>query len=451
MTRLLVCFAYFFRGVRILPWVSGVGLFMIAFEVFMPGNAAGTLVSFGAILFAGFPTLLGGPFYRQLIGNRRMALVPGLRYFATAALFLLALCGAALAAFAATQLEPRYDPWRVGQLAFALISLYLLVSQWLVARPATMIGFVLLPWIAFGLVFSDRNVATESLLVPWAWLSIAGLGWLWLAIAVSRHALAHRWLARRIPGTAAVSETPGFWQSPDAWLDPSSFATAAGTLMRGRGDSWRNRLNGALVMVLLLPAAMSGLVLMLAILGEDTEDPRFGGIFLGTSFLVVCVLPKALFGEWPARLRLLWLRVAGDRPELWRRTERTLLQEVALIVAILLPVAGGILILYDVPRHFVYVYLAGAALGVLTSSYAGFLARISCWGFVGQAALFVVVIMTFTLVGVALRNSAEPRSVLALLPLLLALALGFRWMARSRFRRMDWCQVRPRRFPRQSI
>jgi hypothetical protein len=93
------------------------------------------------------------------------------------------------------------------------------------------------------------------------------------------------------------------------------------------------------------------------------------------------------------------------------------------------------------------LYLAGAALGTLTSGYAGLLARISGWGFAGQGALYFFVVIALLFAGVALWNSPEPRAVLALLPLLLLIALGCRALARSRFRRMDWCRVRPTRFP----
>jgi hypothetical protein len=339
------------------------------------------------------------------------------------------------------------NPWLVAQLAFAFISLYLLVSQWMVARSATAIGFVFLPLLAFAFAASKGFGAPQSVFAPWGWLALAGLGWLWLAIAVSRQGASHRMLAARAVGRAGGSETHRFWPAFSASMDTSSFATAAGTLMRGRGDRWRERLTGVLTMVLLMPAVMSAAAVLLASMGDDAEQRPFGVIFLGASFALACVLPKAMYGEWPARLRLLWLRVAGDRPELWRRLERTLLQEIALIAAIHLPVAAGFLLFYDVPRYLFLLYLAGAALGTLTSGYAGLLARISGWGFAGQGALYFFVVIALLFAGVALWNSPEPRAVLALLPLLLLIALGCRALARSRFRRMDWCRVRPTRFP----
>ena len=447
MTRLLVCFAYFFRGLRIMPWVCGIGFAMAMFEILMPGDAAGALALPGAFLFVGFPIVVGGAFYRQLIGNRRTALVPEFRFFATGALFLLALTGGAFAAIVSTQVISPPDPWHVAQLAFAFISLYLLVSQWMVTRSATAIGFVFLPLFAFAFAASKGFGAPQGVFAPWGWLALAGLGWLWLAFTVTRQGASHRMLAVRAAASAEGPGTRGFWPSIGASLDPSGFATAAGTLMRGRGDRWSTRFNGALTMVLLMPAVMSAAAVLLASMGGDAEERPFGVVFLGSSFALACVLPKAIYGEWPARQRLLWLRVGGDRPELWRRLERALLQEIGLIAAIHIPVAAGFLVLYDVARYLCFLYLAGAALCTLTSGYAGFLARISGWSFVGQGALYFVVVMTFLIGGIALWNSTDPRAVLALLPLLLALALTFRTMARSRFRRMDWCRVRPTRFP----
>jgi hypothetical protein len=382
--------------------------------------------------------------------------VPRLRYFATGALFLLALFGAAVATLLATQLEPRPDPWIVGQLAFAMISIYLLVSQWTVARPSRAMWFLILPIMAFGFAFSNGHGAPESLFVPWKWLALAGLGWLWLTIVIARQGESHRWLAARdrwaamrAGGPDPGSQADRLWQLPFMTSDPSSFATAAGTLMRGNGDRWRNRLNGALTIVLLAPAAMSAAAMLMAMLGDDDEKGEFGMVFVSTSLLVVCILPKVVFGEWPARLRTLWLRVPGDRPALWRQIERTLLQDIALIAAIHVPVAVAFLVSLNAPRYVLLLLPAVAALGALTSGYAGFLARISDWSFVEQGALYFVVIVVSMFCGVALFNSGQPLAVFWLLPLILALALTFRTMARSRFERMDWCQVRMKRFPRQ--
>jgi hypothetical protein len=232
-------------------------------------------------------------------------------------------------------------------------------------------------------------------------------------------------------------------------LDALEFATAAESLMRGSSDSWRNRVKGALMIALLIPAVMSASVVLMSVLTRNVEARHFGELYLGASFVLVCVLPKVIFGEWPARLRMLWLRASGDRPELWRRTERTLLQEIVLIEAIHLPVAMTFLFLLDAPRDLFCFYLAGAVLGALTGGYAGFLARISDWSFVAQGALSFIVVVVLLFAGVALRNSPEPLAVFWLLPLLLVLALAFRTLARSRFRRMDWCRVRPKRFPRR--
>jgi hypothetical protein len=452
VTRLLGCFAYFFRGLGILTWVSGIGAALLLLDLLLPGDTKGALTGVGAVFLAGFPILVGGLVYRMLIGNRRAAMVPGLRFFATGALFLLALSGAALAAFVGTQFENRHpDPWIVGQLAFAAISIYLLLTQWMVMRLATTMGFVVLPFIILGLLVPDGAIA-QSLFVPWAWLALAGLGWLWLAIAICRPGTPRRWMSagRAGPGPASGSQPYGIWPRPLPPLDPSRFATAPGTLMRGRGDHWRDRLTGTLTIVLLIPGMLSAFVVLLGVLSGNPERSRFGEVYIGVSLAFVCILPKAIFGEWPARMRLLWVRVAGDRPALWQRLERSLLQEIMLIVAIHLPVLAGYLALYGAPRDLLYFWLAAAALGTLTSGYAGFLARISGWDFVEQAALFLVIVVTFFLTGVALSNSAEPLTVFLLLPLLLVLALSFRGLARSRFQRMDWCRVRPLRFPRLS-
>jgi hypothetical protein len=454
MMRLLTCFAYYFRGQRILPWICGSGAILIALAIFVSGRAAAPLLALGIVFFAGFPILVGGLAFRQLIGNRRVAMVPDMRYFATGALFLLAVCGAALTGFAASSVVPGPSALHVSLLAFAAISLYLVVSQWVFSHRAGALAFILLPFIVLSLGIDNVPIVWEALLVPWAWVALAGLAWLWLAIAVAATALPRKLLVTGSAGSAWGGDAQGRGYSPSLGgpTGDARTGTSAGTLMRGRPDGWRDRWSGTLMIVLLLPVVMSAVFTLMGVPFRSPETRQFGGeFFLLASFFGTCVFPAMIFAEWPIRLRLLWLRVAGDRAGLWRRLERGLWQELLLITANATVIAAAFLVWSDVQRELIWLYVSGAAMFSLTGSYLGFLTRTSGWHSSVQGLLQAFVMLAFLIGSASLWDSDDPLAVFWLLPLLAILALIFRTLARARFLRMDWCAVRPQRFPRRMI
>lgn len=451
MKRILVCFAYYFRGQRILRWVCGFGAILVALGLLASDRDAATLLALGSVFLAGFPILVGGLAYRQLVGNRRTALVPALRQFATGGLFLLALCGAALAGIVAAASGSAQATGSVSQLAFAAISLYLIVSQWMIAHRRATLAIVFLLFLILHLSLFGDPVFLQRLFVPWAWVAIASLSWLWLATTVSGKAQPLRWLgAAQVHVNAAKESAPSkIWPARYSGNGIVMMATAAGTLMRGSGDSWVNRFRGALLIVLLFPVTMAAFLTLVSLLprNHETQAPT-DMLFLALSLVGVLCFPTAFFSEWPVRLRLLWLRAAGDRRALWRRLERTMLKEVLLIAAIVTCVACGYLLWSDVARELVYFYLSGAVLAALAGSYLGFCARICGWHPIGGGLAFLALILVLLTAGAVLQNSGIPFAIFGLLPALATLALGLRALACSRFRRMDWCKIRPIRLPR---
>lgn len=451
MKRILVCFAYYFRGQRILRWVCGFGAILVALGLLASDRDAATLLALGSVFLAGFPILVGGLAYRQLVGNRRTALVPALRQFATGGLLLLALFGAALAGIVAAASVSAQATASVSQLAFAAISLYLIVSQWMIAHRRATLAIVFLLFLILHLSLFGDPVFLQRLFVPWAWVAIASLSWLWLAMTVSSKAQPLRWLgAAQVHVNAAKESAPSrFWPARYSGNGIVMMATAAGTLMRGSGDGWINRFRGALLIVLLFPVVMAASLTLVGLLPRhhETRVPADVFFLVLSSFGVLC-FPAAFFSEWPVRLRLLWLRAAGDRRALWRRLERTMLKEVLLIAAIVTCVACGYLLWSDVAPELVYFYLSGAVLASLAGSYLGFCARICGWHPIGGGLAFLALILVLLTAGAVLQNSGIPFAIFGLLPALATLALGLRALACSRFRRMDWCKIRPIRLPR---
>jgi hypothetical protein len=450
--RLLACFAYFFRGQRILPWVAAFGAADIALGFLVSGSMKLPLTALGLILIAGFPILVGGLAYRQLIANRRTAVVPDLRFFATGALFLLALFGAALAAWFATLIESRPNPWPVGLLAFALISLYLVISQWLITYRSGAWLFVILPFVVLRVGISSDSAVWEQVFVPWAWLALAGLAWFWLALYVRGEVLPRNlaWAGAAVP--SADAERPGLWRRLVAPGDTVKYSTPTGTLLRGSGDGWFKRVAGALTTVLLFPVVMSTFVAAFGVTSRNPIAPQIGAeFFLGTSLLGYCIFPALFFAEWPTRLRLLWLRIAGDRLAFWRQIERSLLRDLMLVAIVGCCVAAAFLFWSDVQQDLVYIYLVGSILASFTGSYLGILARVAGWHGALQTLLSMFILLSVLTGGAYLRKGGDPFAVTWLLPPILVLAIIFRREARSRFLRIDWCKVRPLRMPRRPV
>ncbi|HMB72199.1 MAG TPA: hypothetical protein VKQ06_01410, partial [Gammaproteobacteria bacterium] len=382
MMRLLSLFLYYFRWQRIMTWVSLAGaIVMLLYFVFPPSIRTPALIAGGGLAL-GFPLSFAGISFRQLISNRRFALVPRLRMFAAAALLLLTLagaltvCAAAISLNAYSEAEVTLEPVAVTLLAFTLISAYVLISQWLVVYSMGLIGFVLLPLVAIRVSFVSDPLFDPLTVEPLLLVVAVCTGWIWLFLAMRRPAV-HRSLAAPHWGAALCSDPA----SPQQWHpDFGPVASPAGALMRGFRDGLRTRLAGVALGLLFFPVAMLGVLWILGAPLLDSESGRFpSAFFLLWSLFGIAAQSSMLFRNWPARLRYLWLRRAGDRAELWRFADRALLNDLTLVGVVASVIALAFMfITADDPRYLIAYVACCVALTALTS-YFGFLSRASGW------------------------------------------------------------------------
>ena len=446
MKRVIRVLFYYFRWQPMLRRVMLIGAVTLA-----AGLMHGALLPLrivGAVFVVGFAVMFGGLAYRLLITNRRMLLVPGIRIRATVALFGLALVATAVAIVVGSGPWPDgapADPARIALLTFSCVSLFLVASQWLVTTPAGIIGFAVVPFIVLRLSALSDPIVDERLTQAWLWLALAICGWAWLLVTAHRNARPRRPADAFAAGTAFAG---GQWRVPaSTWLPQSgAAATAAGTILRGAPDGWRNRIVPMLMAMLAAPVAMVIFVVAMESPRDGaTRSFELGAFFLMLSFYGVCLFTSMFYAEWPARLRLLWLRTGGDRSVLWCRLERTLSEELGLVAAVVGTAGLAALLLTDVSRTLVLLYVACSVVASFVSGYLGFWIRASGWHVIAHVlALVTILVACFIVVGHLGRR--EPSlAVFNLLPGLVLLGLMLRSLVRRKFMRLDWCAIRPAR------
>jgi hypothetical protein len=449
--RVLRLYWYYFSWQRIMGWLTLIGLatLLLGFTL-TPSPLGMVLMALGSVLAVAFPIVFAGVAYRALIANRRFVMLPNLRTYAAVALLLLALTASAIALVVAAALKDLAGPpaLELGLIAFSTVSVYLLMSQWVTTYPLGFLSLALLPLFLFRMVAAGREVVSAPLTSATAVAALACVGWVWLVIA-TRGATPPRPLAQRRQASRAspqLSETRVNYQ----WMPHGGpAATPAGTLLRGARDGWRNRIYMAVLCLVSVPV-ITGFVPW--ILGQSFGGARrvAGEWFLLWSVVGLTLQMAFAFGEWPARLRTLWLRMRGDRAAGWRLMERTLLVETLIIGVIATITAAGFWLLTAVSPAYLLLYICACMVMAFVGSYCGFWIRASGrhWVALALFTLCVVLIPLGTIAALPAIRSAD--RLCWLLLLLGVLALVLRALARRRLRRVDWCAVRPTRLDRMN-
>jgi len=451
MLRSLRILHYYFSWQRTMRWVVMIGAVLFAIGMISP--VLFPLRLLGDVFAIGFPVMTGGLAYRQIVSNRRFALVPGIRVHAAVALFLLAVTAAAAAWLTGIGLEAQglpWDSWTISLHVFSYASLYLVATQWMITNPAGLLAFGIAPIVALRLIGFSEPIVAARLAMVWPWLSLAVCAWAWLLV------IARRPGAARPPSGASWA---GFGWSGElgndnsVWLPRAGpMATALGTMMRGARDGLRNRLLLVLTTVLAFPVTL--ILLMVAIgapLRGVSSDTFLPMLFLLASFYGVCTFSSMVYSEWPARLRLVWLRSGGSRDLLWRRLERTLFAELVLIAATVVVIGLAFLLLTGVRREFILLYVVGSCIASVLTGYMGFWIRVIGWHTLAHALLLIVITIGCFMAIMWLRSGGGESAIWYVLPGGAVLAAFFRLLARRGFLRMDWCAIRPARRPRTML
>lgn len=446
MNRTLVLFLHYFRWQRTMVWGSGIGLVFIALFVFLPQNFQAPAFIAGAGLLAGFPLTFAGIAFRELISNRRFAIIPRLRLHAAIAMLLLVLLGTLLvyAAVLMINADPtndgRIDPLSTAVLAFSLISGYVLITQCIAVHAAGLVGFVLLPLIVLRLSLNDTPLFALIVDTPPLAAAIAGAGWVWLLIAT--------WQAQTHAAVASPRWGSGYSEDPLAarpWFPNFGLPkTAAGTLMRGVRDNLQNRLTGVFLALVTLPVMMLGVVWLLGVpLAGAERSLSTTAAFLMWSLFGAASYASFQFREWPARLRLIWLRRGGDRTAAWRLLDQALLGDVVLsaltatVIAVVAYSFGGS------NGQFYALYAIGCTVLCALSSYFSFVSRVRCWPALADVLFSLCLIFVLVFSIVALRTDAALSRMYWTVAILAALTVVARALARRAVFGVDWCAVRP--------
>lgn len=459
MMRVLRIYRYFFGWQPTLGVTTVIGLVLLALgAAIYPEPITMLPIMLGLILSLLFPVVFSCVAYRQLITNPRLALVPKIRPAATAALFLMALT-AGIASWALLSLGNKFETEMpaaaialISVLVFSLVSLYLLVTQWLLTKQYGLFLYFLVPLLLARLGTAEPLGGTLELIGIALIAALALAGWSWLWLAANRPGLPKgSWLA--VNGTETVASSLRRDQARARLtisFGQNSF-NPAGTLLRGTPDSWPQRLWMTSVMLLGLPLAVYCVMILFSLVtGFALNNIRIIGpdFLLLWSFISFLGQSSIRSLEWPARLRLLWLRAPGDRQASWRTMENSLLADVTVCACLSGAIALILLAFTDTPAMHLLLYAGGCVGMSLVTSYSGFWARADRLPRILHT-LSITILLIIAMSGVVIAgNSTNPASALWLLVVAALLTLVLRFFARRSVLKLDWCAVRPLRLSR---
>ena len=454
MKGLLAIFVHYFCWQRTMAWTSGIGIAFIVLGLVLPPPADLILILFGAIIGLGFPIMFAGVAFRCLVAHKRIALVPEFRIWASAALLLLAVAGSGIGVLFADTVNdiaanrPPVELFDAALLCFWVISIYLLLSQWLVIHSLGLLAFFVLPLFLIRVgMFGDPIVRTQ-LAEPWPFIALALLGWAWLFHAMHRPGLAKA-IAAPSWGSGLVPQGDNR-STADLWIPQwGPEATAGGTLMRGVRDGWGSRIFAAVVFVLTFPLVLLVLHFVISAIVDESRQIGFSaGYFLFASLFGVTFQPSLAFSEWPARLRYLWLRQRGNRAMGWQFIERNLIRDVLIIGAVATLVAIGFAVFSSIEFIFLAFYIAAGVLLAALGYYLRFWIRALNWHEIVYVLFVISLIIACVCVFAFLNNRETPERIVWSLPIFAVVALIFRALAKRATLNIDWCAVRPFRAAR---
>lgn len=391
------------------------------------------------------PYIIAPPMLRSLLGQRRLGLVPGFAFNCGLLLLLmvLALSAAPLLAWLAGIPNTSLLGLRVFIAASAYTGLLMLI---LPSRHAPAL-FATLPIM----IFLGLRLLAPRLLPLWfnpalllVLFAVAVAGWaLWLLRLRGPHQLAP--VQQQFSGSAVAGRDYQQALQLQPWLYRFHRPPAAPSLLLGHPAGWGGRALQIAHLVLMSPLLCTAMIWLMGNADDGAQAPLklFFLFHLGMIAFVTFS-----WGELPARARLLWLRLDGDRRAQWAFLERQLWCSYAVMTGITLTLLLTATLLTDMVSTWPWAVLALAA--SLHNGYFGVLQRLRGWS--GWTQLLYL-LLTSGIIGACTALAyglqfAQP--ALAAVPVLLALTWLYRHLAAARFATVDWLKLKPARLSRNT-
>lgn len=156
----------------------------------------------------------------------------------------------------------------------------------------------------------------------------------------------------------------------------------------------------------------------------------------------------AIAGQAAERSRVLWLRGGWSRAELFKRVEAAFARHNSFVLGVLLVLMVGIGSYVGLPVAFLATGLPLLILGTASSTYLGLMiTRGVRWP---EALLGIVLMLTLMAMPLMLEGRSPNMSAVVSLEALLAfVVVVLRFVARSRWARIDWMECRRAQAPSQ--
>jgi hypothetical protein len=420
-----------------LLWMRKWGLVLLVATIplfLLFGGKPAFVVSVIAYFFLAFPYLLVWSPLRLLLANRRFALLPGFHVRVGLALLILTLLMAIYLPLSSRLFMLGAIGWPIAIRIFFICSCTILLMQW--ACASRWFGHVSIGLFVLSITaFNFRGELSALARTPGFDLALLSLSLLLWCLALRVLATRHLYAA---PGkVAAAFALVGITANPVVFYGYSpgilrKIRSPATTLLLGYPDNLLNRICFCSPYIL----AVLTLVLMRRFLPSKSDE--LSADFTFTISLAISSMSPAitlLHGQLVNNSRLLWLRRGGDRKDLWRFLERTLLSNFAIISLWWIAAALAVLAAPLPLKPHISTLLPMVLAICLTTAYYGVAARAGQWNglwLIGLSSMLAALmyIATFKLPSLALLIT-------------LALSLLFRNLAKGYFLEIDWRSIKP--------
>lgn len=440
MKRLLITMYRLFFYERIVFWLFAITIVFLAGALVVPPSAAVVIRSAIPVLMASFALFAVISQLGSILRNRHLTMLPYGRLFVLGATFGLVILLIAVVSWGLMSVPPRV--WGSSPPDFVMFYLVAFCASSLMALLACrVIGpRIFIPLILVGIIFRDLiqpmwdQVSDLDAPVSYLILVLISLScWVWLAL--------------RPPGAVGAARSVAYSLQ---FGDPHALTSYIGSRIAGQirlnavntllygSPSGRYSRIWALVVYYLVALLVCVVYLRVFV------DPEFWGeVLLLFQFVVIPGIPFAV-ANWTAKLRVLWLRVPGDRAQFWHMWKTFSHTELLLFISILSIHGLVVKLTYDVSD--VSIALHAVTLFLLLPS----LCHTAAWYQLRSAinsrlAISIGVVYLSTLV-VLIISTYAMRSYLPIICLAsLAVTVGSLAYFRTRnaFSTLDWLQVRP--------